>query len=487
MTSLLSDKNFRKAFLADTIIIDCKDILLTQNGANAPKKYSGTGAIIASASSGISSRFIVFQPGDPTNSFFEELKNLGKVKSGQFFPDDHYYSLHAVDVQSEVWTCDDVRVTVSQYNEHAVIEFQCDWIKRQTSAEGLKDTVHILLPSAIKFPQNDFEHYEVKRNGSLLHEVKGIGSSGEAAGAKIRYRQHEAPEECFELIAEPIEGTLPPVFASKIVETIRFMTASVVTFFVSETIQGGVRTFEIAKPRELKKGLFPEPLRDSRNLTKDFYRLLDCYLRYSLQNQPNGDFSFISQAMHPLYNLGEASLDAIALLICVAIESVVQHEFKEFGQPNPAMLADLQVIQSAIKDLDIAEAAKNRAQGSLGGWKGSRITDKLFDLRDRGKVSDDDITNWKNLRNKAAHGNLHDSNKSYQELLDGVYKASTFLHKLVFLAIGYKGKFTDYSAHGWPENDFGIALQDPVPAEAPVASPDPTPSTLPPSPRNGLF
>lgn len=487
MPSLLSNKKFRNAFLAETIAIDCKEILLTQNGADAPKKYSGPGTIIASASSGISSRFILFHTGDPAESFFEQLISIEKVKSGQIFPDDHYYSLHAVEVTGEVWTCEDVRVEVKQYREHAVVEFKCDWIKQQTSAEGEKDTVHILLPSAIEFPPNDFEHHDVSRDGVLSREVKGIGSSGQAAGAKIRYRHHKAPEECFELIAEPIEGALPSVFASKIIETIRFMTASVVTFFVSETIHGGVRTFEIAKPRELKKGLFPEPLRDRRDLAEDFYRLLDCYFKYSLQDQPNGDFGFISQAMHPLYNLGEASLDAIALLICVAIESVVQHEFKEFGKPNPSMLANLQVIQSTIKDLDIAEAAKTRTMGSLSGWKDSRITDKLFDLRERGKVSNDDITNWKSLRNKAAHGNLHGSNKSYQELLDGVYKASTFLHKLVFLAIGYKGKFTDYSVHGWPEKDFGIALQDPVPGKVPVASPDPTLPTPPPSPRDGLF
>ncbi|GAB3468216.1 hypothetical protein GCM10027321_36420 [Massilia terrae] len=65
-------------------------------------------------------------------------------------------------------------------------------------------------------------------------------------------------------------------------------------------------------------------------------------------------------------------------------------------------------------------------------------------------------------------------------LIDVGYRLATLVYKLIFLQIGYKGKFSDYGAHDRPARDFiadlalissaaGLAPSGPVAGPAPAA------------------
>jgi hypothetical protein len=71
-----------------------------------------------------------------------------------------------------------------------------------------------------------------------------------------------------------------------------------------------------------------------------------------------------------------------------------------------------------------------------------------------GVIKEDEYKNWQKLRNTTAHGGLHIPRGELQKLLNSVYKATTSLNKLVFQAIGHRGRYIDYSISGWPEATF---------------------------------
>lgn len=159
----------------------------------------------------------------------------------------------------------------------------------------------------------------------------------------------------------------------------------------------------------------------------------------------------------------------MALIVAVAVESVLS-EFSEIAIPEQKLIDEVDEISDAIKAIEetsVRANTKNRALGSVSNMKSTRAGDKLKHLAEIGVITNGELLQWKDLRNTSAHGTLHDDPMKLQKLLSDIYGAVTLLNKLVFLRIGYDGKYSDYSQIGWPimefkASDFKALLSQPM-------------------------
>jgi hypothetical protein len=85
--------------------------------------------------------------------------------------------------------------------------------------------------------------------------------------------------------------------------------------------------------------------------------------------------------------------------------------------------------------------------------KSVRAKDRLRNLMDKGLLDKKLVDAWNKVRNKAAHGYVLEPEEfvENQKLSNQV---TVLFNHLVFLTIGYVGKYTDYSEDGWIKKDY---------------------------------
>jgi hypothetical protein len=453
----MSDEAFKKAVADNSLVIDCKEIRLAQNGVKTPRILHGNGSLFFNKTKGIEARFIsgsVSPPDSRLKEFFADIS----IRSGQLIPDSHYFSLCAIDAFGQEWTCPSVSVKFDNFDECTVVNLTCGWLKQVSYNECSQDSVHMMFLENLNFPLNVLEKRTIERGDKKSTNITyTVSESTLSSGIQLRYGKAQNETEWYELIAKcPPLTKLPLNYELRLIETIRFISATAISYSVCETILNGTKTLELSATRPLSTGIFPPPLPTRRDITEDFYNLFDCYIQYVSSVTSSEEFSTLTTKIGGLHQLKDVSLDAVALLVSVAIEGITQHEFKSIGHPSESIICDLEKIITSINSLDIDDSVRNRSLGSLSGIKSSRVDDKLKILKNKSAITQEEITAWKSLRNSAAHGALHISEERLQKSLDQIYCAATLIYKLIFIAIGYRGTFLNYSIPGWPLESFNL-------------------------------
>lgn len=156
-----------------------------------------------------------------------------------------------------------------------------------------------------------------------------------------------------------------------------------------------------------------------------------------------------------LFTLKGVWLETIALLLCVATEGILDDPlFKALGKPNASVLGLIKELFDWVRKAPVESSLRERALSAMGSMKSNRAVDKMYALAKIGAIDEKDIVSWKFLRNPSAHGSFEVDADKLQELLDHIYRLITLIYKLVFLKIGYTGKYSDYSRRGWALSDY---------------------------------
>ena len=87
-------------------------------------------------------------------------------------------------------------------------------------------------------------------------------------------------------------------------------------------------------------------------------------------------------------------------------------------------------------------------------FSGGRAIDTLRLLQDVGAVTQEEVHAWNELRNPTAHGSWEPKDDSMQVHFDDLYKLVTLVYRLVFVHIGYSGRFNARNVKGWPAHEF---------------------------------
>jgi hypothetical protein len=449
----LADEEFKRAFIDGKLVIDCLEIKLIQNVPINPVVYTSSGYLHVSPSAGIEARLISPQLVDQMQLLMQSFE----TRSGEIFPESYYYTLEAKDISGNIWRNLMTQVELMPNKTCTVIGVSCDYIRCEFQEKASSATwTHMVFLDELDFPMNVFTEKHTHIRNKIQPTPRRTISSGKAGGMVLDYHNETGEVKHSELFAEADQGVnLPAGFQHRLLESVRFSTSTFASWVMNETVQNSIRTLELSSLRNANKGLIPEPL-DARGHDKDFYQLLDRYFLYSLDNAKDENFAPLSSKLGGLYPLKGVWLDTIALIVVVAVESV-SSEFSEIAIPDQKLIDEVDEISDPINAIDetrVRANTKERALGSVSNMKSTRAGDRLKHLAKIGVITNGEILQWQRLRNTSAHGTLHDDPTKLQKLLSDIYGAMTLLNKLVFLRIGYDGKYSNYSKIGWPVMEF---------------------------------
>ncbi len=486
--SSLADQALKDAFIEGKLAIDCLEIELTRNGPGEPSSFACPGSLQASPEHGLEARLVIARGTHQPYDMLAAMKEQMELRSGQLLPPSRYFALKAKDVAGNVWTNPSASVDIDHRPDAFIVTISCGWVRSEKPIDGSESTTHMVFMDELRFPDNVIHSTKVMERGKKSLKLSSNASAGEAAGMLVTFdpRVDRPGPKYGELFATNQAPTaLPENFDDRLVEAVRFCTATVAEPVMRETVHNGKKVLEFAKHRPANKGMLEPPLLPRGN-DADFYKLLAAYFEYACANAVGRDFAPLSAKVGGLFTLKGVNLDTVALLVSVAVESVLSEEpFKELGKPAHSVLDLIKKMITHIKAATVTFAPEfiKRVTDIVGGMKASRVKDKLHALVVAYVIDEKDRKAWNDTRNKAAHGSFEIDPAELQDLIDVVYRLSALVYKLAFLRIGYQGKFTDYGVHNWPLRDFTGDLASLLSATAPVSASSSAPtSASPPAP-----
>lgn len=453
----LDDDGFKTAFLEGKLSIDCLEIKLIQKGVIEPRVYVSPGFILSNPESGAEARLVFKRE---ANSPYNPLANLMQdsyVNSGELFPDSHYYRLEATDVAGNVWTNPAVMLKLDSRANAEILTFTCDYIEAEIAAQGTPEFAHFVFSDDLDFPLNKMTTSKELVRGQARMTIKPTLSSGVISGMETHY--HKCPADkggnAFEFVALAVaDQPAPEGFDERLLESIHFCSATMAVPVMSEVSRGGKRVIRLRKSKPLNTGIVSAPL-FGREAPEDFYQLMGCYYNYACQNCKGHDGAPLSFKLGGLFTLKGVWLETISLLLCVATEGVLEDPmFKALGKPNASLLGLIKELFEWVKKAPVESSLRERALSAMGSMKSNRAIDKMYSLAKIGAIDEGEIDSWKFLRNPSAHGSFEVDADKLQELLDHIYRLITLIYKLVFIKIGYSGKYSDYSRRGWALSDY---------------------------------
>lgn len=484
----LADQQFRDAFVEGKLAIDCLDIRLTRNGPGDPASFASAGFLLADPEQGIEGRLVIARDATQPFDVFASTREQMELRSGQLFPPSRYFALEARDIAGNVWTNPSASVEFDHRPNAFIVKVSCASLRCESAVEGAVSSTHMVFMDKLRFPDNVIHSQNALERGKKQLKLSSNASAGEVAGMLVTFdsRVDRPGPKYSELFARNQgDATLPENFDDRLVEAIRFCTATVSDPVMRETVHGGKKVVELASHRPANKGMLEPPLLPRGN-DSDFYRLMERYFLYACANAHGRDFAPLSAKVGGLFALKGVNLDTVALLASVAVESVLNEDaFQELGKPPTIVLDQLKQMLAHIRASKAEPSFVRRVCNVLGGMKSSRAKDKLHALVVASAIEEADRKAWNDTRNRAAHGSFEIDPTKVQELIDVVFRLSALVYKLVFLQIGYRGKFTDYGVHNWPVQDFvaDLALISPAANAIAPGGPAGTPPSPPTAPN----
>ena len=457
----IDNDDFKNAYVGGKLLVDCVEITFTQNDSKNPRVYAARGCIQASPEHGVYARLIC--PRDPADPYepMAALIRGGDFTPGALLPDNHYYRLSARDVVGNVWTHPSVDLKVDDGPEVVVLSFFCDRIQTESTVEGARPYAYFVFLDDLEFPENTIRTTRVESGGEFESGSTRVeGSKGAVAGMRISYdKRKNAPGERYSefVVTVPKGVSVAASFQDRMLEAIRFCTATMATPVMSETVIEGVRTIELAKSRPLNNsGIVHAPVSTVRpDSARDFYMLFECYFIYACSNAKGKEFAPISSKIGGLFTLKGVWIDTIALLLGVAVEGILKEDkFKDIVKQETTLWGEIEKLIEHISGAPIGASLISRVVGAAQGMSSTSASDKLHALFQSGALEEEDRKAWKRIRNKSAHGSFEVNPKQMQSVLDDVFRLTTLVYKLVFLLIGYSGSYFNRAPGRWRDDQF---------------------------------
>jgi len=250
----------------------------------------------------------------------------------------------------------------------------------------------------------------------------------------------------------------------RVIEALQFVLARPVPWKLL-TFDGDVKSFRIRS--EPKLSIIPTsyPPIDSVR----FHDLTLCvwplYIKYFdfIRDHPPHSWHPLSMFFYSVIEARAAGFDTFRLALGVAVEGILKTAFSDLCPTSDDFFAAADDAKRHLSDWKWKQphdeaGLKRRLMGFFGQLRNPRADDKLRRLVAAEVITKEEHESWKELRNKAAHAYRPDRPPDQSEIDQGM-RATTLMHKLIFQAIGYSGKYTDYGTHGFPMREFvAVAL-----------------------------
>lgn len=385
---------------------------------------------------------------------------LGIVRLGEIIPDEEYFALEAVDVAGRTWTSQRLHpswtwgaggVAIAEVFEASAT------IPTADHSPGSRGWAW--FPGRMNIPTDEFKVTEEKIDGESPKTThRRVVTRGSAGGWDFTM---ESKPGGLEVRVSQAEEDLPSGWDVRVAEALQFILGrEVIGTAIWTALQNGESLcFRSEQFLEPTRATLPPLSGGDPAHAPEVLRLLDRYLRHI----PSG----AADSLHPLSAIlrgvvaaRQGSFDSQVLTTGVAVEAVLALEHADTGPSEQEEADAWKLVSSNIGQLVIPDRVRRRLDGFLGRITTTSARDRLEAMRLRGVVTDQHISAWQKLRHKAAHGGRQGVSVPQADL-DCLLVVTDLLHRIVFQAIGYSGKFTDYTTRGFPVRTFAVATPNP--------------------------
>lgn len=431
--------------------LDCPRIELIPCVANSKKKALSGSGYIALNKDGYFDLKVYFPDAFPIDEVFEKLN----WEPGKIIGNEAYYDLVVSDISGHKWQAERFIPDKNSGPNGSIIVGKLPELRRikENHTASNKGIIQFHFNEVIKVPLN-----------TAVKEHETVGESTRKMKTSIRLARFDACGIDFEIegneghtklsaVREGIEFT--DVTINRIFESFSFVTShseswSILMIRNAETTETRIR----AVNKKRLKSRTPPPISYQR-IQEDtsVWVLFDRYLKYVLDNETDY-FHAVSQELYVVIESGKASLDVEALTLSVSIESLLRKELSYFYNLPPELFNNICVVKEMLKESAVLDDDFiNRMNGSLSAMKNARAKDILSVLRDRGLIDSKLVKIYGEIRNKSAHG-AKSSGGDVQNYFNQISAIQVLFFQLIFLIIGYDGKYTDYGTYGYPSQQF---------------------------------
>ena len=447
----MSNFNFLD-FVKKKLTIDCPHITLTKVSKVSPKTYTGSGSIFQNEKGELKLKFY-----SEDNEVSKDILGTKKTNPGKIIPSSEYYNLSAKDMFNHEWQAFrvrpyfdrgvDVKSLIFTANLHSLFR------KRTIPYETKKAQLTLSFDNSISL---DCVRYIENGTRASLKEnfSESIIADFFASDYEFIIRK-EQEWLAVDIISK--KNRISERLSTRACEALQFILSKHISMISLEKYEDNVEFTKIYKMRiNNYAGRISPPIDLTSEDSSQIWNLFKMYFEYVNKNKSRR-YHKLSSYYHSIIKSSQASIEAQGLTVGVTIEGVLSCEFSNIGVPDKSVLKEVDKALRLIKQGQFSLTFRNRLTGNIGSMKTARAKDRLVALNNLKVINRQLITAWGKLRNKSAHPESENS-ISLQKYINLCYTCQTLFNQLVFLAIGYKGKYVDFSSNGWSTKKFSKSL-----------------------------
>ncbi|MBI5093537.1 MAG: hypothetical protein HZB26_13980 [Candidatus Hydrogenedentes bacterium] len=417
---------------------------------------SGPGMVKQDENGRLTYKVFSGQCADGANTPLAHWFNPGKV-----ILSDDLYLLKATDIHGDTWEVKDTLPHVGTFvpgQPFVVHGTGSNITRRKAFPFELKGTIiELTFFDDFEYPCNTTTETERKVGGVS----PGVGSSFDTAiielgGHKVLFTRKD---KTVHIRLESEERDDPHVFERTLIESLQFSFAKPFRRASLDAWSGDTELLELSsRPMGTVHVRVQSPIKIISIVRNDaFYNLMNYYFRH-IKKAKVSQWHPISMHVYTVIESSEASIDAQALGVSVAVEGMLNDAFGDIGLVDLEYERSVSCANDAIASLPIEERHRDRMRGAIKSTLSPRATERLRQLAADGRVREHHIRAWQNLRNRWAHGS-RPYHWPYQKIMDHIQTVTVLFNCLVFAAIGYEGAFTDYSEPVWYDRPYPESMR----------------------------
>jgi len=439
--------------------LECPRMTVKSRAKKTPATYYGAGRVFFTNDGSLQFECYSHRDRNTPDWPFER-----SVPSGKIIPDSHFYDLKAIDVNGHEWISSRFLPRVHKTADGRAIlrgnlrqlKLRMDW-PRDIPLSG--SFMRFWVFEDIEIPTN--RRTERKRSipKIRLKSTSGSWNAWQFTANRINYLLIKEREETLGVHISSGDASFPDAFDRRVLEAFQLVLGYPMNW-MAMTIRQGHKSEVRIRPQSSPKGQMHPPLPQgnirlpgSNRLSPKYHKkLFHRFIRYtsaseSYRHQIWGQLNAIAEAS------GSSFIDAKALTLTVAIESLLQSEFAGLGEPDRRTKDSIEAVTEYIKAWDGDDTMKNRVLGAISSFNTASATDKMRELVEQGAITENQYRNWKKLRNPTTHSYLSTGIPT-PDMIKLLQSCEVLFYHLIFRAIDYEGPYVDYSTLGWPIRDY---------------------------------
>ena len=436
---LLSDKIIDK-LISNKFEIDCIEIKLIQKIDDGPLVYEGPGAIFQDEFGQLNLKMY-----SRNSELKKEFNCFFKNRvPGKLVERDSYFSLKAIDMSGNEWHSDDIRVS-----PHMSLPAQGQVVKAklrsiETGGIGSSSELNyltIFMPGKYSIPCNEIE--ELPNGGRSLNRsvfsANNINFELKENKEYLVIRANASPEYLQESACWMVNEALSIItgiimWPVAIMQTQQESSSIKIRSKFNKTNKEFSKPFKVSSPEDIQS----------------FISFVEKYL--SAMERPHSElFGY----WHKIQRSWQTSLIDSALTLTVAIEGILKVYYEGIGNADEEIMRQAKAAKKILTDNDndeFEDRIKERLLSSIGNLNQTSPKNALYKLREKNLVTDHMVKEWDILRNQSAHADkLEEDSEKFQQHIDSIFTNIALFFRLIFIVIGYNGKYIDYSSRGNPE------------------------------------